>query len=271
MTTSSTLQTTSMDKHTKNREKPILDVSLPRIKTAGDELPALDTKRWTPRHKVSVVAAVLRGVIGLEEVCRRCDLSVEEFLSWQKAIERRDVQGLHTTKLQKYRYGTATERLGNPPDHLPGRGLRQRRTPTPMRSTNLEILMRPLAIADKGSTMCGTCGSAPNRQSTIRTGDLVVDLEARVLSVHDKPVPLTRKEYCIFELFSLRQDTVLTRQMLLDHLYGRMDEPNPKIIDVFVCHLRKKLAQATGGKHYIETLWGRGYRLRNPAGAIGCA
>jgi DNA-binding winged helix-turn-helix (wHTH) protein len=250
-----------MDKDIKIRGKPILDVSLPRIKTAGEELPSPDTKRWTPRRKVSVVAAVLRGVIGLEEVCRRCDLSVEEFLSWQKAIERHDVQGLHTTKLQKYRYGTATKRLSNPPDHLPGRGLRQRRTPTPVQSTDLEVLMRPLAVADKVS--------AANRQSTIRTGDLVIDLEARVLSVHDEPVPLTSKEYCIFELFSLRKDTVLNKQMLLDHLYGGMHEPDLKIIDVFVCHLRKKLAQATGGKHYIETVWGRGYRLRDPA--IGCA
>jgi DNA-binding winged helix-turn-helix (wHTH) protein/transposase-like protein len=260
-----------MDKDTKIRGKPILDVSLPRIKTAGDELPTPDRKRWTPRHKVSVVAAVLRGVIDLEEVCRRCDLSVEEFLSWRKAIDRHDVQGLHTTKLQKYRYGTATERLSNPPDHLPRMGLRQRRAPRPVQSTNLEILMRPLAVADKVSTAREIRGPAPNRQSTIRTGDLVVDLEARVLSVHDKPVPLTSKEYCICELFSLRKDTVVTKQMLLDHLYGGMDEPNPRIINVFVCHLRKKLAQATAGKHYIETVWGRGYRLCDPAGAIGCA
>jgi DNA-binding winged helix-turn-helix (wHTH) protein len=258
-----------MDKEIKTRGKPI--VSLPRIKTAGDELPSPDTKRWTPRRKVSVVTAVLRGVIGLEEVCRRCDLSVEEFLSWHNAIERHDVQGLHTTKRQKYRYGTATERLSNPPDHLPGRGLRQRRTPTPVQSTDLEVLMPPPAVADKVSIVCGIRGSAANRQSTIRTGDLVVDLEARVLSVHDKPVPLTSKEYCIFELFSLRKDTVLNKQMLLDHLYGGMHEPDPKIIVVFVCHLRKKLAQATGGKHYIETVWGRGYRLRDPTGTIGCA
>jgi two-component system, cell cycle response regulator CtrA len=107
--------------------------------------------------------------------------------------------------------------------------------------------------------------SARNRQSKIRTGDLVVDLETRVASVHDKPVPLTGKEYCIFELLSLREGTVVTKQMLLDHLYGGLDEPELKIIDVFVCRLRKKLAQATGGKRYIETIWGRGYRLRGPA------
>ena len=51
--------------------------------------------------------------------------------------------------------------------------------------------------------------------------------------------------------------------MFLNHLYGGMGEPELKIIDVFVCKLRKKLAQATGGSHYIETVWGRGYVLRD--------
>jgi two-component system, cell cycle response regulator CtrA len=62
----------------------------------------------------------------------------------------------------------------------------------------------------------------------------------------------------------LRKGTTLTKEMFLNHLYGGMDEPELKIIDVFVCKLRKKLAQATGGSHYIETVWGRGYVLRDP-------
>lgn len=69
------------------------------------------------------------------------------------------------------------------------------------------------------------------------------------------------------ELLSVRKGTALTKQMLLDHLYGGRDEPEQEIIDVFVCKLRKKLVQATGGEHYIETLWGRGYVLRDPAPA----
>ena len=73
------------------------------------------------------------------------------------------------------------------------------------------------------------------------------------------------KEYGILELLSLRKGTTLTKEMFLNHLYGGMDEPEPKIIDVFVCKLRKKLAQATGGNHYIETIWGRGHVLRDPA------
>ena len=52
--------------------------------------------------------------------------------------------------------------------------------------------------------------------------------------------------------------------MLLNHLYGGMNEPDLQIIDAFICKLRKKLAQATGGSHYIETVWGRGYVLRDP-------
>jgi two-component system cell cycle response regulator CtrA len=104
-------------------------------------------------------------------------------------------------------------------------------------------------------------------ESTIRTGKLLVNLDNRIVSVEDQPVHLTGKEYGILELLSLRKGTTLTKEMFLNHLYGGMDEPELKIIDVFVCKLRKKLAQATGGKHYIETVWGRGYVLRDPVEA----
>jgi two-component system, cell cycle response regulator CtrA len=76
---------------------------------------------------------------------------------------------------------------------------------------------------------------------------------------------LTRKEYGILELLSLRLGVTVTKEMHLGHLYGVKNKPELKIIDVFVCHLRKKLAQATDGKLYIETIWGRGYRLCAPA------
>jgi two-component system cell cycle response regulator CtrA len=101
--------------------------------------------------------------------------------------------------------------------------------------------------------------SKGHSESTIRTGKLVVNLDTRVVSVDDQPVHLTAKEYGILELLTLRKGTTLTKEMFLNHLYGGMDEPELKIIDVFVCKLRKKLAQATGGSHYIETVWGRGY------------
>ena len=68
----------------------------------------------------------------------------------------------------------------------------------------------------------------------------------------------------MLELLSLRKGTTLTKEMFLNHLYGGMDEPELKIIDVFICKLRKKLSMACGGENYIETVWGRGYVLRDP-------
>ncbi|MEI8397367.1 MAG: winged helix-turn-helix domain-containing protein, partial [Rhodospirillaceae bacterium] len=84
------------------------------------------------------------------------------------------------------------------------------------------------------------------------------------VEVGNHPLHLTGKEYGILELLSLRKGTTLTKEMFLNHLYGGMDEPELKIIDVFVCKLRKKLTQASNGENYIETVWGRGYVLRDP-------
>src|SRR5881398_355505 len=102
-------------------------------------------------------------------------------------------------------------------------------------------------------------------ESIIRTGKLTVNLDSRVVEVESQPLHLTGKEYGILELLSLRKGTTLTKEMFLNHLYGGMDEPELKIIDVFVCKLRKKLANASNGKNYIETVWGRGYVLREPS------
>jgi len=124
--------------------------------------------------------------------------------------------------------------------------------------------MSTVAVAPEASSVARG-SSAPNFPSTIRTGDLAVHLNTRVVSVNDQPVHLTGKEYGILELLSLRKGTAVTKEMFLNHLYGGVDEPELKIIDVFVCNLRKKLAQATGGKHYIETVWGRGHVLRGLA------
>ena len=132
-----------------------------------------------------------------------------------------------------------------------------------MQSTNFDVLMRLPAVAVEVSAVCVISGSARG-QSTIRTGDLIVDVKTRAVSIGDKPVQLTEKEYRIIELLSLRKGAAVSREMLLGHLYSGMNEPELKIIDVFICHLRKKLAQATDGKHYIKTLWGRGFVLRDP-------
>ena len=107
--------------------------------------------------------------------------------------------------------------------------------------------------------------SKGHAQSVIRTGKFTVNLDAKTVEVDGKSVHLTGKEYQMLELLSLRKGTTLTKEMFLNHLYGGMDEPELKIIDVFICKLRKKLAEATGGENYIETVWGRGYVLRDPA------
>ncbi|MEI7931876.1 MAG: response regulator transcription factor [Alphaproteobacteria bacterium] len=107
--------------------------------------------------------------------------------------------------------------------------------------------------------------SKGHAQSVIRTGDILVNLDAKTVEVNNNRVHLTGKEYQMLELLSLRKGTTLTKEMFLNHLYGGMDEPELKIIDVFICKLRKKLALATNGKHHIETVWGRGYVLRDPA------
>ncbi|MEG9883100.1 MAG: response regulator transcription factor [Hyphomicrobiales bacterium] len=106
--------------------------------------------------------------------------------------------------------------------------------------------------------------SQGHAQSVIKTGELSVNLDAKTVEVGGRRVHLTGKEYEMLELLSLRKGTTLTKEMFLNHLYGGMDEPEVKIIDVFICKLRKKLAAATGGDHYIETVWGRGYMLRDP-------
>jgi two-component system, cell cycle response regulator CtrA len=105
--------------------------------------------------------------------------------------------------------------------------------------------------------------SKGHSQSMIATGKLMVNLDTRTVEVANQRVHLTGKEYGMLELLSLRKGTTLTKEMFLNHLYGGMDEPELKIIDVFICKLRKKLAAATGGEHYIETVWGRGYVLRD--------
>lgn len=109
--------------------------------------------------------------------------------------------------------------------------------------------------------------SKGHSQSIIRTGQVSVNLDAKTVEVGGKTVHLTGKEYQMLELLSLRKGTTLTKEMFLNHLYGGMDEPELKIIDVFICKLRKKLAEATGGQNHIETVWGRGYVLRDPAPA----
>jgi two-component system cell cycle response regulator CtrA len=109
-------------------------------------------------------------------------------------------------------------------------------------------------------------------QPLLKIGNLQLNLDSRDVSVEDRQVHLTGKEYAILELLVLRKGMVLTKEAFLNHLYGGIDEPEMKIIDVFICKLRKKLAQAGAG-NLIGTVWGRGYMLRDPnsPGAMAAA
>lgn len=107
--------------------------------------------------------------------------------------------------------------------------------------------------------------SKGHAQSIIQVGDLIVNVETKTVEVNGHPVHLTGKEYQMMELLALRQGRTMSKEQFLNHLYGGTDEPEIKIIDVFACKLRKKLGYASGGKDYIETIWGRGYVLREPS------
>ncbi|GBQ24460.1 response regulator transcription factor [Gluconacetobacter sacchari] len=101
-------------------------------------------------------------------------------------------------------------------------------------------------------------------QPVLQAGLVRLSLDSREVTVKDRLVHLTGKEYMILELLMLRRGTVLSKFAFLDHLYGGMDEPEMKIIDVFICKLRKKLQQA-GAKDVITTVWGQGYMMREDA------
>jgi len=106
--------------------------------------------------------------------------------------------------------------------------------------------------------------SKGHSQSIIKAGDIEVNLDGKTVEDRGNTVHLTGKEYQMLELLSMRKGTTLTKEMFLNHLYGGMDEPELKILDVFICKLRKKLSEATGRENHIETVWARGYVLRDP-------
>ena len=125
----------------------------------------------------------------------------------------------------------------------------------PFDKTELVARIRAIVRRSKGHS-----------HDTLQVGPLSLDLGSRQVSVDGQPVHLTGKEYAILELMVLRRGMVLTKEMFLNHLYGGMDEPEMKIIDVFICKLRKKLAQA-GADNLVGTVWGRGYVMRTPDAA----
>ncbi|MGZ3278803.1 MAG: response regulator transcription factor [Caulobacteraceae bacterium] len=127
-----------------------------------------------------------------------------------------------------------------------------------------DYLAKPVHHAELGARLRAVVRRAKGHaQSIIQIGNLAVNLDIKAAEIDGERVPLSSKEYQLLELLALRRGTTLTKETFLNHLYGEMDEPEAKIIDVFVCKLRKKLAAYTNGENYIETVWGQGYLIRN--------
>ena len=102
-------------------------------------------------------------------------------------------------------------------------------------------------------------------KNVLEFGELMLDLHARQACVHGRQLDLTNKEYQMLELLCLRSGRVVSQETFLDHLYGGIDEPEMKIIDVFICKLRKKISREIQDAALIKTVWGRGYRVNAEA------
>ncbi|NRA73270.1 MAG: response regulator transcription factor, partial [Rickettsiales bacterium] len=114
-----------------------------------------------------------------------------------------------------------------------------------------ELIARIQAIARR---------SKGHVESVLRFDKLYIDLDTRVVKIDDKIVHLTGAEYAVLETLAVQRETVVTKEALMNNLYKhKQGNPESKIVDVFVCKLRRKLYEASGGKNYIETVWGHGY------------
>ncbi len=99
-------------------------------------------------------------------------------------------------------------------------------------------------------------------QPTVKLGAVTIDFNQRCVFVNGRSAELTAKEFDVVELLALRRGKVLSKENFLNYLYGGLNEPEVKIIDVFICKLRKKLAHL-GASDLITTVRGKGYVLRD--------
>lgn len=104
--------------------------------------------------------------------------------------------------------------------------------------------------------------SKGHSESIIKFDKVTINIDTRIVEVNNKPIHVTGKEYAMLELLAIRKGSVLSKEMFMNHLYGGLEEPEEKIIDVLMCKLRKKLKTASGGIDFIETIWGRGHILK---------
>ena len=129
-----------------------------------------------------------------------------------------------------------------------------------------DYMTKPFNKDELAARMCAIVRrSRVHSQSLITVGKVVVNLDMKTVEAAGSKVPLTIKEYQLLECLLLKKGTTLTKFALLTYLYSGMDEPPEKIIDVFICKLRKKLAAALNGDNYIRTVWGHGYELCEPS------
>ena len=128
-----------------------------------------------------------------------------------------------------------------------------------------DVLAKPFDPAELIARMQAIVRRAKGfAQASLSVGPLTIRQDSHEVTVEGRDVKLTGKEYAILELLVLRRGTVLTKDAFLNHIYGGMDEPEAKIIDVFICKLRKKLG-LVGTDSLIVTVWGRGYMLKEPS------
>ena len=128
-----------------------------------------------------------------------------------------------------------------------------------------DVVVRKPFHKDELVAQCNVLGRRSHglADSVVAAGDISINLDQRYVEHSGRKIPLTGKEFTMLELLALRKDRLVTKEMLLRHCYGGRDEPEIKIVDVFVCKIRKKIMKAVG-VNVIETVWGRGYMLRNP-------
>jgi two-component system cell cycle response regulator CtrA len=102
--------------------------------------------------------------------------------------------------------------------------------------------------------------------SQLTCGNVVLDQARHTVSVDGRPVRITSREFDVLEMLMLRRGVLLTKDQFMSRAYGHEDEPDQRILDVFICKLRRKLA-AAGAPEIVRTIWGRGYVLENPSQA----
>jgi two-component system cell cycle response regulator CtrA len=127
-----------------------------------------------------------------------------------------------------------------------------------------------LSIPFDGDELCARLRAVVRRsrlhpESTIRIGNLEINLDSREVRVSGRAIHLTASEYRMLELLALRKGNMVRKETMFGLLYDGRDDPGERVINVFVCKLRKKIAAANQGESYITTAWGAGYRLCGPA------